>query len=315
MTNYIIRRVVMAFVILWVISVAVFLLMRVGPGDPALLQQGINATPEKIAEVHREMHLDEPYVEQYGRWLKGVVTFHLGTSVLTQTDTTHEFRTRLPVSFELMLLTAIFTVIIGIPFGVISAYKRNSITDYGVRLFAIFGLSVPNFWIGTLVLLIPAQQWGYAPPLDHQVAFFSAPWENLKQFGPPAIVLALGPIAGIMRLARSSLLEVLRADYVRTARAKGLRERVVIIRHSLKNSLIPVITVLGLQISALLGGTVIIEQIFNLRGLGQWIFSAILSKDYNVAQTLVLYTAGVAVFMNLLIDLLYGLFDPRIRYA
>jgi peptide/nickel transport system permease protein len=315
MTNYIIRRVIMAFVILWVISVAVFLLMRVGPGDPALLQQGINATPEKIAEVHREMHLDESYPQQYGRWLKGLVTFNLGHSVLTQTNITDDFKSRLPVSFELMLFTIIWTVIIGIPFGVISAYKRNSLTDYGVRLFAIFGLSVPNFWIGTLVLLIPAQQWGYAPPLDHQVAFFSAPWENIKQFGPPSIVLALGPIAGIMRLARSSLLEVLRADYVRTARAKGLRERVVIVRHSLKNSLIPVITVLGLQISALLGGTVIIEQIFNLRGLGQWIFQSILSKDYTVAQTLVLYTAGVAVFMNLLIDLLYGLFDPRIRYA
>jgi peptide/nickel transport system permease protein len=315
MTNYIIRRLIMAIVILWVISVAVFLLMRVGPGDPALLQQGINATPEKIAEVHREMHLDESYPQQYGRWIKGVFTFDLGTSVLTQTDVTHEFRTRLPISFQLMLMTLIWTVIIGIPFGVISAYKRNSGTDYGVRLFAIFGLSVPNFWIGTLVLIIPAQQWGYAPPLDHQVAFFSAPWENLKQFGPPSLVLALGPIAGVMRLSRSSLLEVLRADYVRTARAKGLTERMVIIRHSLKNSLIPVLTVLGLQVSALLGGTVIIEQIFNLRGLGQYIFQAILSKDFNVAQTLVLYTAAVAVFMNLLIDLLYGLFDPRIRYA
>jgi peptide/nickel transport system permease protein len=214
-----------------------------------------------------------------------------------------------------MLLTLIWTVVIGIPFGVISAYKRNSVTDYGVRLFAIFGLSVPNFWIGTLVLVIPAQIWGYAPPLDHQVAFFDAPWENMKQFGPPSIVLALASIASIMRLARSSLLEVLRADYVRTARAKGLAERVVIIRHSLKNSLIPVITVLGLQISALLGGTVIIEQIFNLRGLGQYVFSSILQKDFNVAQTLVLYTAAVAVFMNLLVDLVYGLFDPRIRYA
>lgn len=315
MTNYIIRRVVMAIVILWVISVAVFLLMRVGPGDPALLQQGINATPEKIAEIHREMHLDESYPQQYGRWIKGVLTFDLGTSPLTQTNISHEFRTRLPISFQLMLMTVIWTIIIGIPFGVISAYKRNSGADYSVRLFAIFGLSVPNFWIGTLVLLIPAQQWGYAPPLDHQVAFFSAPWDNLKQFGPPSLVLALGPIAGIMRLARSSLLEVLRADYVRTARAKGLTERMVIIRHSLKNSLIPVITVLGLQISTLLGGTVIIEQIFNLRGLGQYIFAAILQKDFNVAQTLVLYTAAVAVFMNLLVDLVYGLFDPRIRYA
>jgi len=315
MTRYIIRRLAMAVLILWFISIAVFLLMRVGPGDPALLQQGINATPEKIAAVHKEMGLDDPYPVQYFNWLKGVVTLDLGRSVLTQTDITHEFKTRFPVSFQLMIMTLFWTVVIGIPFGIISAARRNSGSDYSVRMFAILGLSVPSFWVATLVILIPAAKWGYAPPLDRQTSLFTEPWANLRQFGPPSLVLALGPIASVMRLTRSSLLEVLRADYVRTARAKGLNERIIVMRHALKNSLIPVITVIGLLAGGLLGGSVIIEVIFNLRGLGAYVFAAILQKDYNVAQTLVLYTAGTAVLLNLAVDLLYGLFDPRIRYA
>lgn len=315
MTTYIMRRLLMAVMILWFISIAVFVLLRVGPGDPALLQQGINATPERIAQVRAEMGLDDPYVVQYLRWLKGVVTFDLGRSQLTQSDISAEFTGRFPVSFQLMTMTLFWTVLIGVPFGVISGSKRNSLADYSVRLFSIVGLSVPAFWIATLVLLIPVQQWGYAPPLDRQVNFFTDPWDNFRQFGPPSLVLALGPIASVMRLTRSSLLEVLRADYVRTARAKGLRERSVVVRHALKNSLIPVITVLGLLVGGLLGGSVIIEQIFNLRGLGQYVYAAILQKDYNVAQTLVLYTAATAVLLNLAVDLIYGLFDPRIRYA
>ena len=315
MTRYIVRRLAMAAMILWFISVAVFVLMRVGPGDPALLQQGINATPEKIAEVDREMGLNNPYPVQYLDWLKGVVTFNLGRSVLTQTNITTEFRARFPVSLQLMVMTLFWTVVIGIPFGVISAARQNSASDYGVRLFAIFGLSVPSFWVATLVILIPAQRWGYAPPLDKQVSLLSDPWNNFRQFGPPSFVLALGSVATVMRLTRSSLLEVLRADYVRTARAKGLAERVIVLRHALKNSLIPVITVLGLLAGGLLGGSIIIEQIFNLRGLGQYLYAAILQKDYNVAQTLVLYTAAVVLLFNLAVDLLYGVFDPRIRYA
>ena len=315
MARYILRRLVMAVLILWFISVAVFIIMRVSPGDPALLQQGINATPARIAEVRKEMGLDNPYPIQYLSWLKGVLTFHLGTSVLTQTNISTEFRSRLPISLQLMVMTLFWTVIFGIPFGVLSAAKRNAAPDYAVRLFAIVGLSVPSFWVATLVLLVPAQKWGYAPPLSGQISLFSDPWNNLRQFGPPSLVLALGPIATIMRLTRSSMLEVLRADYIRTAKAKGLSERLVIMRHALKNSLIPVITVLGLLAAGLLGGAVIIEEIFNLRGLGQYIFSSILQKDYTVAQTLVLYTAAVAVLFNLLIDLLYGAFDPRIRYV
>lgn len=305
----------MAVLILWFISIAVFIMMRLGDTDPALLQQGINATPEKVAQIHKEMGLDDPYPVQYWNWLKGVATFDLGKSALSQTDITQEFKDRFPKSLQLMLMTLAWTIVLGIPFGVISAARQNSLPDYGVRLFAIIALSIPSFWVATLVLLVPARQWGYAPPLNAQVSIFDSPWDNFRQFGPPSLVLALGPIASVMRLTRSSLLEVLRSDYVRTAKAKGLTERVVIIRHALKNALIPVVTVLGLLVGGLLGGSVIIEQIFNLHGLGAYAFSAISQKDFNVAQTLVLYTASVAVLMNLAVDLLYGVFDPRIRYA
>lgn len=315
MTRYIVRRLALAALILWVVSVAVFLLLRVAGGDPVIIQQGFNATPERIAQVHKELHLDEPYYQQYARWVKDMLTLDLGRSSFTGVAVSEEFRARLPVSFQLMLMTLAWTVLLGIPFGVISAIRRNSAPDYMVRVFAVFGLSVPAFWVATLVLMIPAEQWGYAPPLNKTTSIFSEPWENIRQLGPPSLVLALAPMASIMRLTRSQMLEVLRADYVRTARAKGLNERVVVIRHALRNSLVPVVTVLGLQVSGLLGGSVIIESIFNLRGLGQYIFAAILQKDFAVAQTLVMFTAGAAVLSILVIDVLYVFLDPRIRYS
>lgn len=316
MTNYILRRLLQAAFILWLVSLGVFLLLRVGGGgDPALLQQGLNATPERVAQIHKELGLDDPYPVQYLNWMKSLATFDLGRSVQSQTDVTTEFKARFPVTLELMLLTILWTVLLGIPFGVISAVKRNSVVDYGIRVFAVVGLAVPAFWVATLVLVVPAAQWGYAPPLNQQISFFSQPVENMKQFGPPSLVLAFGATAGIMRLMRSELLEVLRADYIRTARAKGLAGNTVVLRHALKNSLIPVVTVLGLLISGLIGGSVIIEQIFNLRGLGQYIFLATLQKDFAVVQTLVLYTAGIAILMNLVIDVLYAVLDPRIRYT
>lgn len=315
MTRYVVRRLLLAFLILWFISVAVFALLRIAPGDPALLQQGINATPERVAAVREELGLNDPYIVQYWNWLKGFVTLDFGRSVLNQQDVSDEFRGRFPVTLQLMVMTLFWTVCLGIPFGVISAVKRNRFPDYAVRIFAVLGLSVPTFWVATLVLMIPSQMWGYAPPLNETKSIFSEPWDNMRQFGPPSLVLALASMAGVMRLVRSELLEVLRADYVRTARAKGLSQRMVVIRHALRNSLIPVITVLGLLISGLLGGSVVVEQIFNLRGLGQYIFGSILQKDFAVVQSLVMFTATVAVLMNLAIDLLYGVLDPRIRYS
>jgi peptide/nickel transport system permease protein len=314
MQYYIVRRLLMAAVILWFISIAVFVLLRVSPGDPALLQQGINATPEKVEAVHKELGLDKPMIVQYVNWIGQMVRGDLGTSVLTQTSVTEEFRERFPVSLELMLMTVIWIVLIGIPLGMISAVKRNSIFDYVGRFLAILFLSVPAFWVATLVLMIPAQLWGYAPPLGEQYSLFEDPAKNLRQFVPASIVLALASIASVMRLTRSTMLDVLRQDYIRTARAKGLLERVVIFQHALRNSLIPVATVLGLLTAGLLGGSVIIEQIFALRGIGQYIFMSLLQKDFPVAQTLVMYTAAVVVLLNLAVDLLYAVLDPRIRY-
>ncbi|HXH22564.1 MAG TPA: ABC transporter permease [Dehalococcoidia bacterium] len=316
MRDYIVRRIVWAVATIWFISIGVFVLLRVSPGDPALLQQGVNATPEKVAAVRKELGLDKPLPVQYLRWVGNALQGDLGRSGITQVSVTSEFKSRFPVSLQLMMMTLVWVALFGVTFGAISARWQNSGFDYGVRLFAIFGLSVPAFWVATLVMLIPAQYWHYAPPsLGKPIAFLDDPIGNMQQFLPASLVLALGPTATVMRLTRSTLLEVLRQDYIRTARSKGLGERMVLWRHALRNSLIPVVTVLGLLAAGLLGGSVIIEQIFALRGLGLYIFQALLQKDYPVAQSIVLYTAAAVVFMNLAVDVVYAVLDPRIRYT
>jgi peptide/nickel transport system permease protein len=312
---YVARRALLGGATVWLISVAVFVLLRISPGDPVLSVQGANATPEQLESLRREVGLDRPIHRQYVDWLGRVVRGDLGTSIITRVDVTKEFRQRLPVSFQLMAMTMVWVVTAGVIFGIVSARFRNSLLDYGVRLFAILGLSVPGFWVATLVLLVPAQLWGYAPPLGNEIGLFEDPWDNMRQFLPASLVLALGPTASIMRLTRSALLEVLRQDYIRTARAKGLAEKAVVFRHGLRNSLIPVVTLLGLMVANLLGGAVIIEQIFNLQGLGSYVFTALRAKDFPVAQTLVLYTATCVVVMTLVVDLAYAFMDPRIRYS
>ena len=314
MQRYIIRRLIMAVIIVWFISVAVFILLRVSPGDPALLQQGISATPETVKAYDHAQGFDRPMIVQYFDWMGQISRGDLGRSLLSQNSISAEFRARLPVSLELMALTLVWVVIFGIPFGIISAAKQNSIADNAIRLIATIALAVPAFWIATLVLIVPLHYWNYAPPLGKQISLFSDPGGNLRQFLPASLVLAFAPIASIMRLTRSSMLEVLRQDYVRTARAKGLRERAVIYRHTLKNSLIPAITLLGLLAAGLLGGAVIIEQVFDLRGLGQYIYTSLLQKDFPVAQSLVMYTALATVLLNLAVDVFYAVLDPRIRY-
>lgn len=331
MQTFIARRLLIGVVILFILSVTVFVLLSIVPGDPAKQRCGLGCKDEQIRAIRHELGLDKarfpvnvttspPLVEfhsrsQYGDWLKGVLTGDLGESTYYHQPVTKAIRHRLPVTLELMILTMLFTILIGIPFGVVSALFRNSPIDYLVRVTAIFGLSVPSFWIATLVLIIPVTLWGYSPPLARTIDFVDNPIGNLKQFAPPAAVLALGSAAGIMRLARSSLLEVLRQDYMRTARAKGLRERIVVFRHGLKNSLIPVVTVLGLQMAGLLGGALIIEQIFTLPGLGQYTFIELFNKDFSVVQTMTLYIGAVVILLNLAVDVSYAWFDPRIRYS
>ncbi|MCH7699681.1 MAG: ABC transporter permease [Chloroflexi bacterium] len=332
MQAYIIRRLITGVFILFILSLVVFLLLRIAPGDPANLRCGLDCPPERRAAIHAALGLDKPYFpisidftrasvvafsgdSQYGSWMVDVVTGDLGVSTFNGQPVLDALKQRLPVTLELLIITMLVTVAAGIPFGIISALFRNSPPDFAVRIVAVLWLAVPSFWIATLVLFIPLELWGYAPPLGRTVDFFDNPWDNLRQFIPPAIVLGLASAAGVMRLTRSSLLEVMRTDYIRTAQSKGLRDTVVVGRHALKNSLIPVVTVIGLQVSALLGGTVIIEQIFALPGLGQYILQSLIVKDFPVVQTMTLYAGVAVVLMNLLVDISYAWLDPRIRYA
>jgi peptide/nickel transport system permease protein len=332
MQTFILRRLLSGIVILFILSVTVFLLMRIVPGDPAIRICQLNCTKAQIDQIHKDLGLDKPYFpidvdtdnapyvtfekdSQYWSYISGVLTGDLGTSNFNHKPVWPQVKSKLPITLELMVLTMIFTIIIGIPFGVISAVFRNSPADYFVRLTSVLGLALPSFWVATLVLVIPSELWGYAPVLGRKISLFDDPIGNLKQAAPAAAVLALGSAAGVMRLARSSLLEVMRQDYMRTARAKGLRERSVVITHGLKNSMIPVITVLGLQVSGLLGGAIIVEQIFNLPGLGQFTLVSLGIKDYDVVQTMTLYAGITVVIMNLVVDVSYAWLDPRIRYS
>ena len=314
MRAYIIRRLLLGVGTLFILSVAVFVMLRIAPGDPAVIRCGLACTDTRLEAIRGQLGLDDPYHIQYFNWLGDVVTADLGEASFSGKPVVDSLVERLPVTVELLIITILVTAVVGISFGVISAVYRNSAVDYGVRVAAVLGLAVPNFWVATLVLIVPLTLWGYAPDLGGAISFFDDPLGNLRQFVPPAVVLGLASSAGIMRLTRSSLLEVLLTDYVRTARSKGLRERVVVGRHALRNSLIPVVTVLGLQVAALMGGTVIVEQIFALPGLGQFFFQTLLSRDFIVVQSLTLYIGAVVVLMNLLVDICYAWLDPRIRY-
>lgn len=315
MRRYIIRRLILMIPVVLIITFAIASLMRAVPGDPATLALGQEATEADRERFREAYHLNDPLPVQYVRWWGDVLLRgDLGKSVVQRTNVTAELRSRLPSTLEMLIFAVILTALIGIPFGVMSALKRNSAVDYGLRLFSIGGLSIPGFWLGTLLLILPAIWWDYLPPIG-KVKFNEDPLRNLEQYILPSLTLAIGSSAGIMRLTRSAVLEVLRNDYVRTAYAKGLRERIVVVRHVLKNALIPVVTVLGLQMANLMGGAIITETIFNLPGVGLLFIQAIFTRDYPVIQGLVFFLALVFVFTNLLVDLSYAWLDPRIRYS
>ena len=321
MTGYIVRRLVALLPTLLGISIILFLLVRLMPGDAALMQafageelglQG-EIDPEVIEELRRELGIDKPIPIQYIVWVGDTVTLDFGTSYWTRNSVTSEIKRRLPITLELLLLSVLVAVSIGLVVGVVSAVYQDTPIDYLGRLVAVLGLSLPNFWIALLVILMPALWWSYLPPLGY-TSFFDDPRRNLEQFALPSLTLGWALSASIMRITRSEVLEVLRQDYVRTARAKGLKEASVIYKHVLRNSLIPVVTVIGLQVGFLIGGTVVIENVFGLAGLGALILTAINQRDYPVIQTTVLFAALGFLLTNLVVDLSYGLLDPRIRY-
>jgi peptide/nickel transport system permease protein len=312
--RYIIRRLVFLVPIVIALSITVFVALRLMPGDIAELMLGQSATPEALTEARHELGLDQPVMKQYLTWVKEMLTGDLGDSIILGTSVGAEIKDRLPITLEILVLTVLFSTVLGVAFGVVSAVFQNSPIDYFARTTSVFGLSIPHWWFGIMLLLIPAVLWSYSPPVRY-VSPGADLWDNLRQFVPPAFVLGSASSAVIMRLSRSTLLEVLRQDYIRTARAKGLRARVVVSRHALRNAMIPIITVLGGEVAGLMGGTVIIEQVFGLQGLGQYLYQATLQRDYPVIQVMTLYIAVIVVLMHLLVDLTYAWLDPRIRYT
>lgn len=313
MQAYVIRRASFLVPVLFAVSIAVFVALRFMPGDITVILLGTEATPEQVADLRADLGLDKPIPVQYVEWLSGVLRGDLGESYVLGNSVGAEILDRLPITLELVLFTLAITAVVGVTFGVISAVFQNSLLDYVVRVTSIFGLSLPGWWVGIMLLLGPSIWWNYSPPLGY-VPIYENLWDNLRQFVPPALVLAAASAAVLMRLTRTTLLDVLRQDYIRTARAKGLRETVVIMRHAVKNAMIPVITVLGGQMAILFGGAVIIEQVFSLEGLGRYMFTSISARDFPVVQVLALYIAVVVVSMNLLVDISYAWFDPRVRY-
>ncbi|GBD11367.1 Glutathione transport system permease protein GsiC [bacterium HR23] len=314
MRDYLIRRFLLLIFTVWGVSVVIFLIMRVVPGDPimALMGEG-GATKEQIAKIRRDLGLDRPLAVQYFDWLWDTLRLDLGKSLWKGTDITWELKTRLPVTLELAVMSLLLVVIIAMVSGVLSALRQDTWVDYFFRVFTIGGLALPAFWVGILVILALALWFNWLPTIQY-VPFFENPRENLIQFIFPAVVIGWRGAAVTGRMVRSSMLEVLREDYIRTARAKGLAERVVVLRHALKNASLPVVTVLGIEATLLLGGVVVIEQVFSLPGLGRALVQSIYYRDYPMVQFLVTFFAVVTVVINLLVDITYGWLDPRIRY-
>ena len=317
MRDFVLRRLLLSVPIMLGVSFLTFVMFRVIPGDAAVFICGIECTPEVLQEVRQQWGLDQPWYQQYGDWLWGVLHGDLGRSFLTKLPVTTELGRRLPVTAELLVMTLFLSLLLGIPPGVLSAIRPGTVVDWLARFVSVLWLSIPAFWLGVLVVIFGVIWFSWTPPQFGRgyVSFFDEPWVNLQQFVFPSLVLALGMAAAIMRLTRSSLLEVMRNDYIRTAWAKGLRERTVVMRHALKNALIPVITIIGLQVGALIGGAVIVESVFALNGVGKYVLEAIIMRDLLVVQGVVLILALTTVVANLIVDVLYGWLDPRIRYG
>jgi peptide/nickel transport system permease protein len=311
--KYVLRRLLVASASFVIASVGVFSLPRLIPGDAVQLMLEERAYGKDLDDLRAKLGLDRPIHVQYVDWLGRVVRGQLGESLWTKRPVIEELARRLPVSLELGLMALCFSISIALPVGIIAAVRQDSLADYVTRGLAILGLSVPGFWIATLAVLLPAIWWGWSPPIQF-TEFSVDPWAHVSQFVLPAAILGLASAAAIMRLTRAMLLDVLRQDYVRTAWAKGVGERGVVLKHSLKNALIPVVTVLGIQVAQILGGTVIFETIFGLPGMGRFLFDAINQRDYPVIQGINLLIVSVVVVMNLTVDAFYAFLDPRIRY-
>ena len=313
MQTYLIRRLLLALPTFLGITVLVFVLIRSIPGDTVdQMAAGGAVTAEGKAQIRHALGLDRPWYVQYAGWVGGLAHGDLGRSLVSGDSIAADLRQRLPQSLELDLLAIPLGLAIAIPIGMLAALRRNTWLDYVGRGGAISALAIPNFWLGTLLLVVPSYLWHVAPPLQYQT-LLQDPLTNLSMLALPVLVLGIQLTGLMMRLCRTQMLEVMREDYVRTAWAKGLSTRVVLLRHAMRNALLPVVTLIGLQIPFLLGGTVVVEQIFGIPGMGSYLLLGISQRDYPAIQAVDLLIGGVVILSNLLVDLTYGFLDPRLR--
>jgi peptide/nickel transport system permease protein len=323
MYRYIISRVLLVFPTLLGAATLVFILMRLIPGDICLVRLGEGGTSfsaQALATCHAEIGIDRPWIVQFASFIWGLMRFDFGTSMWSGKPVIIEIATRFPISLEVAVMATIIAVTIAIPLGTISALRQNSWIDLVVRGFSIAGLATPAFWLGIMSILIVLDVtqaiFGHPwmPPIDY-VSLWRDPLRNLSIVMLPALTIGYRYAAVSMRMTRSAMLEVLREDYIRTARAKGLVRRIIINRHALKNAMLPVVTVIGIEFAFLIGGLVVTEQVFNLNGIGRLMVLAVQNQDYTLTQALVMLVVTIAVLSNLVVDLLYAWLDPRIRLA
>jgi peptide/nickel transport system permease protein len=316
-TRYILRRALQVVPVVFGVSVAVFLMLRLIPGDVVDVILGTEgaASPERLAELRRLFGLDRPFYEQYLAWLGSLLSGDFGRSIRTSRPILPDILARFPVTFQLTALAMVLSLLLAIPLGVISAAYRYTRSDSVIRVIGLLGLSIPNFWLATMMILFVSQYWRGVLPTSGYVNPSQDLLGSFRSVLLPAVALGVANMAILMRMTRSSMLEVLRQEYVMTARAKGLVERLVVYRHALRNALIPVVTVAGIQVGYLLGGAIIVEQIFALPGVGTLVLNGITQRDYPVVQAGVLFIASFFVLVNLVVDVLYAYLDPKIHYG
>jgi len=314
--SYIAQRLVIAVLTLFGMSVVIFVLLRMAPGDivDVLFSAAGYVNPSEKQAILRELGMDKPYWRQYVEWITQILHGDLGKSYRYDLPAWQIIRPLLPVTIELAMLSTIVAVALGVPTGIVSAVRQDGLLDYAMRVFSLAGLSMPSFWLGMVIILALVSWLAWIPPLTY-VRPTENFWLHAVQFMLPALAVGYRSSALIMRITRSAMLEVLREDYIRTAWAKGQGEWAVVWRHALKNAILPVVTVVGIEFAFLIGGLVVTETVFNLPGVARFLVEAILWRDYPIVQNLVMFIAIVVILSNLAVDLLYGLLDPRVRYA